>query len=131
MKGGFAPDTISTDLHGSSIFSTKPDMPNVISKFLNFGMTLEDAIEKSTVRPAQLINKFPEIGTLGEGHVADIAVLKLRSGVFGFTDSKRRRLLGTKKLEAVLTVRDGKVVYDRDGLGFPEWDTAGEYVKIP
>jgi dihydroorotase len=131
MKHGFPPDTISTDLHNSSIFSTKSDMPNVISKFLNLGMTLREAIEKSTVRPAQLISKFPEIGTLGEGRVADIAVFRLRRGVFGFTDSGRRRMIGTKRLEAVLTVRDGKVVFDQEGLGFPEWQTAGEYVKIP
>jgi dihydroorotase len=131
MKDDFAPDTISTDLHNSSIFSTKSDMPNVISKFLNFGMTLQDAIEKSTVRPSKVIRKFPELGTLGEGRVADIAVLKLRRGVFGFTDSKRRRLIGTQKLEAVLTLRAGKLVFDQDGLAFPEWQTAGDYQRIP
>ncbi|MDA1315187.1 MAG: amidohydrolase/deacetylase family metallohydrolase [Acidobacteria bacterium] len=133
MKDDFPPDTISTDLHNSSIFSTKSDMPDVISKFLNFGMTLPDAIAKSTVRPAQVIRKFPELGTLGAGRVADVAVFKLRRGVFGFTDSKQRRLLGTQKLEAVLTLRAGKLVFDQDGLAFPKWDTVGDYeiIAIP
>jgi len=131
MKDDFPPDTISTDLHNSSIFSTKSDMPNVISKFMHFGMTLPDAIEKSTVRPAKVIRKFPELGTLGEGRVADIAVFKLREGVFGFTDAPRRRLMASKKLEAVLTLRAGRLVFDQNGLAFPEWDTAGDYESIP
>ena len=131
MKDNFPPDTISTDLHNGSIFTTKADMPNVISKFMHFGMTLSDAIEKSTVRPAKVINKFPEIGTLGEGRVADIAVFKLRKGVFGFADAPQRRLIANKKLEAVLTIRAGELVFDQNGLAFPEWDTAGDYLKIP
>jgi len=131
MKDDFAPDTISTDLHNSSIFTTKSDMPNVISKFLNLGMSLPDAIEKSTVRPAQVIRRFPELGTLGEGRVADIAVFKLERGVFGFSDSKQRRMLGTQRLEAVLTIRGGDLVFDQDGLAFPLWETAGDYERIP
>ena len=127
-------------------------------------MDLREAIYKSTVRPAQVIHKFPELGTLGEGKTADIAVFKLRRGVFGFSDAKRRRLLGTQRLEAVLTaaallaglgkfsagnllrrqfqhglnggaagdvVRNGKLVFDADGLAFPDWRTAGEYTSIP
>lgn len=130
MKDDFPPDTISTDLHNGSIFTTKADMPNVISKFMHFGMTLQDTIEKSTVRPAKVINKFPEIGTLGEGRVADIAVFKMRKGVFGFADAPQRRLMANEKLEAVLTIRAGKLVFDQNGLAFPEWDTAGDYEKI-
>ncbi|MBI1354535.1 MAG: amidohydrolase/deacetylase family metallohydrolase [Acidobacteria bacterium] len=131
MKDDFAPDTISTDLHNSSIFTTKSDMPNVISKFLHFGMPLGEAIEKSTVRPAKVIRKFPELGTLGEGRVADIAVFKLQEGLFGFTDSRLRRLLATRKLEAALTLRAGRLVFDQDGLAFPDWRSAGDYEIIP
>ena len=131
MRDNFPPDTISSDLHQASILKTKPAMPNVISKFLNFGMSLQEAIYKSTVRPAKAISKFPEIGTLSEGKVADIGLFQLRRGVFGFNDANRRRMIGTRRLEAVLTVRDGKVVFDRNGLGYPEWHTAGDYGVIP
>ena len=131
MKDDFPPDTISTDLHRGSIFTTKAVMPNVISKFMHFGMTLSNAIEKSTVRPAKVINKFPELGTLGEGRVADIAVFKIRKGVFGFADAPQRRLMANKKLEAILTIRAGKLVFDQNGLAFPEWETAGDYRRIP
>ncbi len=131
MKDGFPPDTLSSDLHRRSILKTKPAMPNVISKFMNLGMSFEEAIEKSTVRPARAIGKFPQIGTLGEGRTADVAVFAIRHGVFGLNDTREMRMVATRKLEAILTVRDGKVVYDRDGLGFPEWHTAGEYNRIP
>ena len=130
MAQGFAPDTISTDLHSSSIMIPESDMPNCISKLMNLGMTLQDAILQSTMNPAKAIARFPEIGTLGEGQTADIAVFKLRSGVFAFKDAWHKKLIGTKKLECVMTIREGSLVYDRDGRGFPEWTKAGEYEVI-
>ncbi|HEU0138884.1 MAG TPA: amidohydrolase/deacetylase family metallohydrolase [Bryobacteraceae bacterium] len=131
MRQGFAPDTISTDLHSSSIMIAESDMPNCISKLMNLGMTLQEGIAKSTVRPAEVIRRYPELGTLGEGRVADISVFELRTGVFAFKDAWHKKMLGNKKLEAVATIRDGKLVYDRKGLGFPEWTKAGDYGVIP
>ncbi|MEX2262128.1 MAG: amidohydrolase/deacetylase family metallohydrolase [Bryobacteraceae bacterium] len=131
MKGGFPPDTISTDLHSSSIMLPQSDMPNCISKMMHLGMTLQDAILRSTVSPAKAIKRFPELGTLGEGRVADIAVFELESGVFAFKDAWRKKNLATKRLQCIMTVRDGKVVFDQNGLGYPLWNTAGDYVVIP
>lgn len=131
MAQGFAPDTISTDLHGSSIMGSKSDMPNCISKMMLLGMSLQDAIAKSTVAPAKAIKRFPDIGTLGEGKVADIAVLKRRTGTFAYQDAWAKKNMGTERIENVLTIRDGKVVWDADGLAFPEWTTAGQYEVIP
>jgi len=129
-RQGFYPDTISTDLHAESIMIQQSDMPNCISKMMLLGMTLEDAILRSTVNPAKAIHRFPELGTLGEGRAADIAVLALRTGAFAFKDSWGKKRLGTNKLENVLTVRNGKIVYDADGLAFPEWTKAGDYEVI-
>jgi dihydroorotase len=131
MAQGFLPDTISTDLHAESILIAQSDMPNCISKMMLLGMSLPDAVLRSTVNPAKNIHRFPELGTLNEGAVADVAVFALRSGVFAFKDSWHVKRLGTKRLECVLTVRDGKLVFDRDGLGFPLWSTAGAYEVIP
>jgi dihydroorotase len=131
MAQGFLPDTISTDLHAESILIAQSDMPNCISKMMLLGMSLPDAVLRSTVNPAKNIHRFPELGTLNEGAVADVAVFALRSGVFAFKDSWHVKRLGTKRLESVLTVRDGKLVFDRDGLGFPLWSTAGAYEVIP
>ncbi|MCW5982350.1 MAG: amidohydrolase/deacetylase family metallohydrolase [Bryobacteraceae bacterium] len=130
MAQGFPPDTISTDLHANSIMLPESDMPNCISKMMLLGMTLQDAIARSTVNPAKVIKRFPELGTLGEGRVADIAVFELREGVFAFKDAWHKKRLGSRKLECVLTVRGGKVAHDANGLGYPEWTSAGEYEVI-
>jgi dihydroorotase len=130
MAQGFAPDTISTDLHSSSIMGPESDMPNCMSKMMLLGMKLQDAVLKSTVNPAKAIGRFPELGTLGEGQGADVAVLRLRTGVFAFKDAWQNKRMGNQKLENVLTIRDGKLVYDLEGRGFPEWTTAGEYEVI-
>ena len=130
MAQGFAPDTISTDLHSSSIMMAESDMPNCISKLMNLGMTLQEGILKSTVNPAKAIKRFPELGTLGEGRVADVAVFTLKDGVFAYKDAWQHKFLGKKKLEAVATIREGKLVYDQEGRGFPEWTKAGEYEVI-
>ena len=110
---GFVPDTISTDLHNGSIGIQQSDMPNVMSKMMLLGMSLQDVLVRSTVNPAKQIGRYPELGTLGVGRVADIAVLEEQSGVFAFKDSWPAKRLGTKRLECVLTVRGGKVVYER------------------
>jgi dihydroorotase len=130
MKGDFPPDTISTDLHQASMLSSKSDMPNCISKMMLLGMPLNEAIYRSTQRPAEVIKKYPEIGTLSEGKVADIAVFELQTGVFAFADAWRKKMMGNQRLRAVLTVRNGEVVFDRDGLEFPEWQKAGQYDVI-
>lgn len=131
MVQGFEPDIISTDLHSASILMQQSDMPNCMSKMLLLGMSLPDAVLRATVNPAKAIARYPEIGTLGAGRVADIAVLEMQNGVFAFKDGWGAKRLGTKRLECVLTIRDGKLVYDRDGRGFPVWNTAGEYEVIP
>jgi len=130
MAQGFPPDTISTDLHSSSVMIPQSDMPNCISKLMALGMTLEDAVARSTVNPARAIRRFPELGTLGPTRVADIAVLALRDGVFAFKDAWGHKRLASQKLECVLTVRNGRVVYDQDGRSRPVWSSAGEYEVI-
>jgi dihydroorotase len=92
-----------------------------MSKMMLLGMSLEDIILRSTVNPAKEIGRYPELGTLGEGHIADIAVLENQSGVFAFKDSWPAKKIGTHRLDCVLTIRDGHVVYDRDGRTFPAW----------
>ena len=62
-------------------------MPNCMSKMMLLGMSLQDTVLKSTVNPAKAIGHYPEIGTLGVGRGADVAVLELQNGVFAFKDS--------------------------------------------
>lgn len=123
MKQGFPPDSISTDLHPSSIMLPQVSMPNCISKFMALGMTLQDAITRATVNPARAIKRFPELGTLSQGSGADVAVFELRTGTFQLIDSARKKMRADKLLECVMTVRGGKIVNDVNGLSFPLWST--------
>ena len=122
IKQGFKPDVISSDLHSDSMNGGMKDMANVMSKFLNIGLTLEEVIEKSTASPARVINR-PDLGNLSIGSEADVAVFSLKKGDFGFTDVRRNTLKGTQKLDAELTIRAGKIVWDLNGVSGPIWDS--------
>jgi dihydroorotase len=119
-KQGFYPDVISTDLHVGSMNGGMKDILNVMSKFLNLGMSLQDVLRANTSRAAEVI-KRPALGHLGVGAEADVAVLGLRKGEFGFLDSGGWRMPGTQKLECELTVKAGQVVWDLNGRSRPLW----------
>ncbi|HEV3196622.1 MAG TPA: amidohydrolase/deacetylase family metallohydrolase [Bryobacteraceae bacterium] len=121
MQQKFFPDSISTDLHVGSMNAGMKDMLNVMDKFLAMGMPLDDVIVRSTWNPAKEIH-HEELGNLSVGSPADVTVLRLESGKFGFTDMYGARLNGNQKLTCELTVRGGKVVYDLNGITRPEWD---------
>jgi len=120
MKQGFLPDSISTDLHIGSMNSGMKDMLNVMDKLLAMGMSLDEVIVRSTWHPAREI-KREEFGHLSVGAPADVAVLRLEQGNFGFVDMYGAKLKGTQKLDCELTLRDGKVVYDLNGMSRPDW----------
>jgi dihydroorotase len=126
MRQGFAPDSISTDLHIGSMNAGMKDMLNVMSKFLNMGMPLDEVIARSTWTPAREI-KREELGNLSVGAGADIAVLRVEEGSFGFVDTYGARMRGSKKLACELTVRDGRVVYDLNGITREDWDKLRKY----
>ena len=121
MQQGFPPDTISTDLHRGSMNGGMKDMLNVMSKFLNMGMSVSDVVAKSTWAVAQAIQR-DDIGHLSVGAVADVAVLAVREGEFGFLDVARETMAGDRKLEAELTVRAGRVVWDLNGRAGTPWE---------
>ncbi|MDE3168383.1 MAG: amidohydrolase/deacetylase family metallohydrolase [Acidobacteriota bacterium] len=122
MKQGFTPDSISTDLHIGSMNTGMKDMLNVMSKFLALGLSVDDVIRRSTWNPAREI-QHEELGNLSVGAPADIAVLRLETGHFGFTDMYGARMDGDRKLVCEMTVHGGKVVYDLNGISRPEWTT--------
>lgn len=123
FEQGLCPNTISTDIHRSSMNGGMKDMLNVVSKMMNLGMSLRQVIEAATSRPAQVIQR-DDLGHLGVGAEADIAVLRLREGDFGFLDARGYRRPGDRKLEAELTLRAGEVVWDLNGIAAPTWDPA-------
>ncbi len=126
VKQGFPPDTISTDVHSGSLNAGMKDMLNVMSKFLNMGLPLDDVIYRSTWNAARAIRR-EELGHLSVGAAADIAVLRLEQGDFGFVDSWGAGLRGTRRLSNELTLRDGMVIYDTNGRTRENWDKLGDY----
>jgi dihydroorotase len=122
VKDGFLPDSISTDLHIGSMNAGMKDMLNVMSKFLAMGLSLDAVIARSTWHPAREI-KQESLGHLSVGAVADVAVLRLERGRFGLVDMHGARMAATERLTCELTVRDGKVVYDQNGLSRPDWQS--------
>jgi dihydroorotase len=126
VKQGFPPDSISTDVHAGSLNAGMKDQLNVMSKFLNMGMSLEEVVRCSTWKPAQIIHR-ETLGQLTVGAIADIAVLRLEEGRFAFVDSWGARMDGDRRLIAELTVAAGRVVYDMNGLTRDRWDRLGNY----
>jgi dihydroorotase len=130
VKQGFWPDSISTDLHTGSMNAGMKDMANVMSKFLVLGASIEDVVKWSTWNPAREI-KRPDLGHLDEGAEADIAVLRLVPGDFGFIDSAGASMSGNKKLAAEVTIRAGRVVWDLNGRAATDWKSFKYQKRAP
>ena len=126
IEQGFLPDTISTNLTLQSAQLPRADMMTTLSKLINLGMTPADAIARVTSRAAAAIRR-PELGALREGGPADLALLALEDQAGGFLDTGHARLTGTKVLRCALTIRNGEVLWDMDGLVSEDWLHAGPY----
>jgi len=120
IQQGFLPDSISTDLHIGSMNAGMKDMLNTMSKFLAMGLKEDDVIRWSTWNPAREIH-HEELGNLSIGSPADVAVLSVEHGKFGFTDMYGARMDGDRKFECQMTVFNGKIVYDLNGISRPDW----------
>ena len=124
IRQGWIPDSISTDLHVTSMNGGMKDMTTTMSKILILGVPLPDVIKMSTMNPALQI-KRPELGHLSAGAAADVAVLRLLTGDFGYLDVRNARHSGNQKLICELTLRDGQVVWDLNGRAGEDWQKLG------
>ncbi|MCA1513118.1 amidohydrolase/deacetylase family metallohydrolase [Bradyrhizobium sp. NBAIM01] len=108
IPGGCAPDTISSDIH---VFSGNspgiPFLPNVMSKFMTLGFTLEQVVAMATTAPAKIISRAPKIGTLQVGAPADVAIMELVEGPVSFVDTRNNRREGKAHLKPIQTVING------------------------
>ncbi len=111
IEQGFEPTTISTDLHAFNIEGPVWDMPTTMAKFLYLGLPLERVIEMTTVRPARVLGRGDDLGTLKVGSTADIAVLELLEGRFTLTDSHGETRTGRQMLRAAATIKRGKLLH--------------------
>lgn len=98
MKEHFLPDTISTDGNTTSRTTGVIDLPNVMSKLLASGMTLDQVVACTTINASRLFPIFRDRGTLKVGARADVAVLELREGTFEFVDTFKGTRTGHQRL---------------------------------
>lgn len=106
----FYPDVISSDLHTLCIRGPVFDLPTTMSKFLHFGLSLDDVIAKTTIVPARAIGREKETGSLQVGMPADVAVFELQEGEFSFMDTHGATIQGRQKLVCAAVVRQGKLL---------------------
>src|SRR5580704_1945690 len=114
LDQGFLPDTISTDL--TTTTATKGpvwDLPTTMTKLLHFGLPLEETVRRATANPARILGYEGTVGTLRPGANADVSVFELRDGNFELRDSDGDTIVAKRRLIAQLTVKDGRVWYER------------------
>jgi len=108
IPGGCTPDTISSDIH---VFSGNspgiPFLPNVMSKFMTLGFTLEQVVAMATTAPAKIIDRAPKIGTLQVGAPGDVAIMELVEGPVSFVDTRNNKRDGKAYLKPIQTVING------------------------
>ena len=110
LQQDFAPDTISTDLNLAGRTEQVIDLPNVLSKFLQMGMPLKQAIACVTINAARSIREFHDCGSLRRGAAADVTILELAQGNFGFVDNYKNIRSGTQRLMTRAVIMGGKKV---------------------
>lgn len=120
IKQGFWPDSISTDVHPGSINGAMTDMLNVMSKIMALGVPLNEVIRESTTNPATEVRR-PQLGQIAVGADADVAVLRLERGAFGFVDARGGRIEGRERLGCEMTIRAGTIVFDINGRAGIPW----------
>lgn len=129
VEQGFVPDTLGTDLHTASALGPNALLLPTMSKMLCLGMKLPEVIAGATTMPARVIRRT-DLGALGLGATADVAVLQMVEGRVGMVDSGGARHWGDKQLRCLLTLQGGKVVWDPTGLASPDWQSAGRYTFL-
>jgi dihydroorotase len=123
LDQGFPPDTISTDMHRMSLHTSRATMTEVMSKFLAMGMPIAEVIARSTWEPAKWINRT-ELGTLTPGASADVSILEFQDRPAGLSDSGPtgyRIMKAEGRLITQMTIKDGIVRFDYDGMGKDDW----------
>ena len=114
LDHGFLPDTISTDLtFGTATGGPVFDLTTTMSKLMHFGVTLDDVVLRATATPTKILGLEGMVGTLRPGTNADVAILELRNGNFEFRDTDGNTVAGKRRLVTHLTLKDGRVLYER------------------
>lgn len=116
VNQGFLPDIISSDIHAYNIKGPVYDLPTTMSKFLAMGLAVGDIVRATTYTPAKTLGLSNEIGSLEPGRIADIAVLKLQTGVHRFQDAQGQIMQSKVRIVPVMTFKSGALVWTNGRL---------------
>jgi dihydroorotase len=106
---GFAPDTISSDLHAHNAGGPVFDQATTLSKLLHVGMELDDVIKATACTPAGAIGKAASIGAIAAGREADLSVFELRTGHWALPDAAGQTEVIERLLVPRAAVRAGRI----------------------
>jgi dihydroorotase len=109
LARGFAPDTISSDLHAHNAGGPVWDQATTLSKLLHVGMDLTEVIRATTTTPASAAGRAGSLGTLAPGKEADVTVLELVEGDWPLPDAAGETEVVGRLLVPRLAVRAGRV----------------------
>ena len=90
------------------------DQVTTMSKFLHFGIPLEDVVCLSTQAPAEKMGIADDLGSLAVGTTADVSILSVDDGDYTFMDAERKTTSANRKINSVKTVKSGKLYRDWD-----------------
>jgi dihydroorotase len=110
IAAGVKPDFISTDLHQNNTAGPTFDLPTTMSKFVSLGMSLFDVVERVTIRPARFLGLQREIGSLGSGSIADIAVFRMEESEIPLYDGNWQPRPARQLLHNVATFYSGRLL---------------------
>jgi dihydroorotase len=109
LSQGVLPGTISSDLHQGNINGPVYDLASTVSKFVNLGVSLEEAVRRVTSNPGRALGFPTGIGSLKVGSTADVAIFELREAPWEMVDSVGERRPGTRRLRPVATIKAGHI----------------------
>jgi dihydroorotase len=113
---GFAPDTVSSDLHAHNVGGPVYDQATTLSKLLHVGMPLGDVIRASTSTPAKAVRRYDGIGSMAIGASADLSILELRAGHWELPDAAGHTEVVEQLLVPKVVIKTGRPDFIEAGL---------------
>ncbi|MBI78282.1 MAG: amidohydrolase [Rhodospirillaceae bacterium] len=124
LEGGYPPHTISSDLHGD--FNSYHDcstldysLAGAFNRLVSLELPLEEAVKCLTYTPAVLLGSSDKIGTLAEGSIADITILKVSANEHKVMDSEGKEITLSRTYIPSKVFKDGNL-FDTDQKMFPD-----------
>lgn len=116
IRDGFLPDIISSDISPVTFYKQPAvSLPRLMSKYLAFGLELTQVIDMVTINPARQLGD-EELGTLKDGTVADVAVVRVIDKPMRYFDLNQKSIAGERLLVPQMTIKDGEIVYCSPGF---------------